>query len=141
MLVLLASSLASHIHAQNLTFEQADGIFGNQRILKFRHYSLELTDESKKELKALSDLIRITPALVKNTVLVIQIFTCEKELNVKPYIGVCRGQVIIDYLEKSIGMPRKKCLIRDTGASSFDKECLAGSGGNLYLKPNWRGKD
>ena len=129
-----------YLKAQGFTFEQADALFGNQRMLTFRKYSLQLTDESMSELQKVAEFIRITPDLVKTNLLIIQTFTCEKELKVKPYIAAVRGQVVIDFLEKAIGMPRKKCLIRDTGSNAFDKDCLAGSGVNLYLKPDWREK-
>ena len=124
--------------AQNITFEQADALFGSQRILTFRQFSLNLTDESFAELKKIAELIRITPDLVKTNLIIIQTFTCEKELKIKPYIGTARGQVVIDFLEKTIGMPRKKCLIRDAGVNVYDKDCLAGSGVNVYLRPDWR---
>lgn len=125
-------------YSQTLGFEEAQIVFGDQRILKFRKFSLELLDESKEELRKLAKMINQTPGLIKTNQLVIQIFSCEKELKVKPYLGVCRGQVIIDYLVKQIGMPRKKCLIQDGGANTYDKECLAGSGVNLYIKPEWK---
>ena len=139
VMIMLFLSISSTM-SQNMKFSDALIVFGEQRILKFRKFSLEMTDESKKELKELSDLIRLTPGIIKTNVLVIQIFSCEQELNIKPYLGVCRGQVIIDYLEKAVGMPRKKCLIQDGGANSYDKKCLAGSGANLYIKPDWRGR-
>lgn len=125
-------------HAQELGFEEAKIVFGDQKILKFRKFSLELLDESKEELRLLAKLINSTPGVIKNNLLVIQIFSCEKEIKVKPYLGVCRAQVIVDYLEKQIGMPRKKCLIIDAGPNSYDKECLAGSGVNMYIKPAWK---
>jgi len=127
------------LQAQEIGYNEAKIVFGDQKILKFRKYSLELLDESKEELRLLAKMINTTPGLVKENLLVIQIFSCEKELKVKPYLGVCRGQVIVDYLQQQIGMPRKKCLIQDGGANSYDKECLAGSGVNIYLKPGWKG--
>jgi outer membrane protein OmpA-like peptidoglycan-associated protein len=123
---------------QSITFEQAVTIFGEQRILKFRKFSLELTDESKEELTQLVEVLRRFPAVLHKNLIIIQTFTCETELNVKPYIAACRGQVVIDYLVEAIGVPRRKCLIQDGGPSQFDKECEIGSGVNLYLKPNWR---
>ena len=126
------------LFAQNMGFQEANLVFGEQRILKFRKFSLELTDDSYRKLQELQTLIKVSPAIVKTNLLVIQIFTCPQELAVKPYLGVCRGQVIIDYLEETIGMPRKKCLIRDGGANQYDEKCLAGSGANLYIKPDWR---
>lgn len=128
----------SHSYGQTLGFQEAKIVFGDQRILKFRKFSLELLDESKEELRQMAKLISVTPGLIKTNLLVIQIFSCEKELKVKPYLGVCRGQVVIDYLVNQIGMPRKKCLIQDGGANAYDKECLAGSGVNIYLKPDWK---
>ncbi|MEM8892079.1 MAG: hypothetical protein AAGD28_29140 [Bacteroidota bacterium] len=130
---------APELQAQEIGYNEAKIVFGDQKILKFRKYSLELLDESKEELRLLAKMINTTPGLVKENLLVIQIFSCEKELKVKPYLGVCRGQVIVDYLQQQIGMPRKKCLIQDGGANSYDKECLAGSGVNIYLKPGWEG--
>ncbi|MDX2284455.1 MAG: hypothetical protein NW241_09845 [Bacteroidia bacterium] len=140
MLTLTAACLPQARAQEQVSFDQAVQMFGAQRVLKFRPYSLELTDEGKEELRSISELFRISPVIMRNTVMVIQIFTCEEERKVKPYIGVCRGQVIIDYLESSVGMPRKKCLIRDGGASAFDPECVAGSGANVYLRPEWREK-
>ena len=128
----------SSIFAQEMGFNEASLVFGDQRILKFRKFSLELTDESYEELQEIQTLIKLTPGIIKTNLLVIQIFTCPQELVVKPYIGVCRGQVIIDYLEEMVGMPRKKCLIRDAGANQYDEKCLVGSGVNIYLKPDWR---
>jgi hypothetical protein len=125
--------------AQKLSFEQADALFGNQRILTFRQFSLKLTDDSRNELQQMAEVIKVTPDLVKTNLLIIQTFTCEKELKIKPYLGTVRGQVIIDFLEKTIGMPRKKCLIRDAGSNPLDKDCVAGSGVNVYLRPDWRG--
>jgi len=125
------------IYSQSLDFADAKVVFGDQRILKFRKYSLELIDESKDELREIAKMISFTPGIIKTNLLVIQIFSCEKELAVKPYLGVCRGQVVVDYLAKQIGMPRKKCLIQDGGANTYDKDCLAGSGVNIYLKPDW----
>lgn len=127
----------TQLAAQKLSYEQALKVFGDQRIMKFRKFSLELTDESKEELTKLVESLRRFPAVLHSNVIVIQTFTCEQELNVKPYIGACRGQVIIDYLVDAIGVPRKKCLIQDGGSSQFDKDCQIGSGVNLYLKPAW----
>lgn len=134
----LGFSSISTTYSQTLGFKEAQMVFGDQRILKFRRFSLELLDESKEELRKMAKMISVTPGLVKTNLLIIQIFSCEKELKVKPYLGVCRGQVVIDYLVNQIGMPRKKCLIQDGGANAFDKECLAGSGVNIYLKPDWK---
>lgn len=136
--LLLYLSTPVDSYSQTLGFEEAKIVFGDQRILKFRKFSLELLDESKEELRKLAKMISQTPGLIKTNQLVIQIFSCEKELKVKPYLGVCRGQVIIDYLVNQIGMPRKKCLIQDGGANAYDKECVAGSGVNLYIKPEWK---
>lgn len=136
-LTFLALSLCLQAQAQDLTFEQANIIFGKQRILTFRKFSLELTDESKAELQKIAELCRVSPGMMRRTLLVIQVFTCEQELAVKPYIGVCRGQVVIDYLEEAIGLSRKKCLVRDVGSNPLDTDCLAGSAVTLYLKPDW----
>ncbi|MEM6803870.1 MAG: hypothetical protein AAF696_20865 [Bacteroidota bacterium] len=137
-LILFLFSNASFLTAQVLGFEEAKIVFGDQKILKFRKFSLELLDESKEELRLLAKLINTTPGVIKNNLLVIQIFSCEKEIKVKPYLGVCRAQVIVDYLDKQIGMPRKKCLLIDGGANAYDKDCLAGSGVNIYIKPAWK---
>lgn len=139
--LLLLLLLALQSQAQSLTFEQSKAIFGQQKILKFRRFSLELDDESKAEVERLVVLINTYPDIMKRSLLIIQVFSCEKELKVKPYIGAVRGQIIIDILEKRVDMPRKKCLIQDNGKSPYDAECLAGSGANLYLRPDWRGRD
>ena len=120
-----------------LTFEESQTIFGQQPIMKFRKFSLELTDESKRELMKLAGVIAKVPAMIHHNVIVIQVFTCEQEIRVKPYIGACRGQVIVDYFEEVLNLSRKKCLILDSGRNAFDTDCLAGSGVNLYLKPEW----
>jgi|GEM_PF-2416851 len=129
------------LQAQKIPYQQASTIFGGQKIVKFREFSLEMTDEGKQILNTLAKNIRQVPVMIRNNMLIIQVFSCEKELKVKPYLGVCRGQVIIDYLVETIKMPRKQCLIQDTGASLYDKECLSGSGVNLYLRPGWEGID
>jgi hypothetical protein len=129
--------LPSSLHGQELSFSQANAIFGGQRILTFRPYSLNLTDQSQADLQALSDLILQYPGVIATHLLVIQVFSCEKELATKPYLGVCRGQVVVDQLEKKLGLSRKKCLIRDGGINAYDPDCLVGSGVNLYLRPNW----
>ena len=79
-----------------------------------------------------SDIVRLVTNL-----LVIQVFSCPDELAVKPYLGACRGQVVVDALEDGIDLPRKKCLIIETGANEFDPECAVGNGATLYLKPGW----
>ena len=123
---------------QSLSYGQAVKIFGEQRILTFRKFSLELTDESKEELTKLVEALRRFPPVMYQNVIVIQTFTCESELKVRPYIGACRGQVIIDYMVDAIDIPRRKCYIQDGGANKFDKKCELGSGVNLYLKPAWK---
>ena len=127
----------SQAHGRKLTYEQAVAVFGEQRIFEFRRFSLELTDASKAELHELVEIIRKFPAVLGGNVIVIQTFTCEKELNVKPYIAACRGQVIIDYLVESINISRKKCYIQDGGPNKFDPECEVLSGVNVYLKKSW----
>ncbi|MEM6343695.1 MAG: hypothetical protein AAF927_07430 [Bacteroidota bacterium] len=133
------SLLPNQTHAQGrkLTYDQAVAVFGEQRIFEFRRFSLELTDASKAELHELVETIRKFPAVLGGNVIVIQTFTCEKELNVKPYIAACRGQVIIDYLVESINISRKKCYIQDGGPNKFDPECEVLSGVNVYLKKSW----
>lgn len=89
---------------------------------------------------ALNDLvvrIRTNPDIIKYNLLVLQVFTCKKEANVKPYIGVVRAQMLINYLETELGLSRRKCLILDDGPSQFDENCTAGSGINVYLRPGW----
>lgn len=120
---------------QTLSFQKASQIFGKQRTLNFRQYALELNDESRLLLEQTAVLIRSTPALVHSNVLVLQVFTCEEELLAKPYIGVVRAKLIVDYLEQELGLSRKKCYIQDTGASAFDEDCTAGSGLHLVLRP------
>jgi hypothetical protein len=137
LFLLLATSIPSLLKGQSVSFEQASLLFGKQRSLSFRPYTLDLDDKSRESLLEIVELARVSPVLFQKNLLVLQIFTCEKELKVKPYLGVCRGQVVIDFLEKEIGMPRKKCLIRDGGANPLDPDCLAGSGVLLYLKPDW----
>lgn len=96
-----------------------------------------MKDESRTQLAELSQLIRQYPQMFRSNLLMVQVFTCEKELAIKPYLGACRGQVVIDYLEQQVGLPRKKCLIQETGSSAYAQDCEAGSGVNLYLKPDW----
>ncbi|MEM7655587.1 MAG: hypothetical protein AAF399_05615 [Bacteroidota bacterium] len=136
-LIMVCCLCSSALQGQELSFKQAQAIFGQQRILSFRPYSLSLTDQSQTELQEMMQLIRQYPGTIATHLLVIQVFSCEQELAVKPYLGVCRAQVVIDLLEKELGLSRKKCLIRDGGINAFDPECLAGSGVNLYLRPNW----
>jgi hypothetical protein len=140
-LLLLTFALPSAGWSQSITFEQASAIFGKQKILKFRKYSLEMTDQSQLEMETLVRQIKVAPEMMRRNLLIIQVFSCEDELRVKPYIGAVRGQVIIDYLEKNAEMPRKKCLIQDNGKNPFDTECVAGSGANLYIRPDWLGRD
>ena len=139
--LMLLTGLCLAGQAQSLTFEQANALFGQQKILKFRKFSLEMTDQGIAEMEKLVKQIQQSPEMVRRNMLIIQVFTCEEELKVKPYIGVVRGQVIIDYLEKAVEMPRKKCLIQDNGKNPYDTECVAGSGANLYLRPDWLGRD
>ncbi|MEM7374715.1 MAG: hypothetical protein AAF587_39350 [Bacteroidota bacterium] len=127
----------SDSYSQELDFDQASHLFGPQRVLTFRQFSLDMTDQSKSELKLLADLIRQYPGIIATHLMVVQIFSCEKELKIKPYLGVCRGQVVVDYLEKELGLSRKKCLIRDGGKNTFDPNCSTGSGTYLYLRPSW----
>jgi len=134
----VATLLPSSLLGQELSFQQANALFGGQRILTFRPYSLSLTDQSQTDLQALEDLIRQYPGIISTHLLVIQVFSCEKELAVKPYLGVCRAQVIVDQLENHLGLARKKCLIRDGGVNAYDPDCLVGSGVNLYLRPTWK---
>lgn len=129
---------SSQAQGRKLTYEQAVAVFGEQRIFEFRKFSLELTDASKAELFELVEIIRKFPAVLGGNVIVIQTFTCEKELNVKPYIAACRGQVIIDYLVESINISRKKCYIQDGGPNKFDPDCEILSGVNVYLKKTWQ---
>lgn len=135
--ILASLSWSPPAFTQELSYDQASHLFGPQRILKFRQFSLEMTDQSKSELKLLAELIQQYPGIIATHLMVVQIFSCEKELNIKPYLGVCRGQVVVDYLEKELGLSRKKCLIRDGGKNAFDPNCTTGSGTYLYLRPSW----
>ncbi len=121
---------------QEISFEQASSLFGGQKILTFRRFSLSLDDNSQQQLAQLASNIMQYPAIIRDNLLVIQTFTCPLELKIKPYIGAVRGQVIIDYLEKKIGLNRKICLIQESGATA-DIDCLAGSGANIYLQDGW----
>lgn len=129
------------LRGQNISYEQANAIFGGQKIVKFRQFSLDMTDEGKQIMTALVRKIQPYPGMFRSNILIIQVFGCEKELNVKPYLSVVRGQVMIDYLVENLKIPRKKCLIQDLGPSPYDKDCLSGSGANIYLRPNWEGID
>ncbi|MEM6262580.1 MAG: hypothetical protein AAGI38_08745 [Bacteroidota bacterium] len=140
LLVAIIAIPNSSFAQQRFTFEQANRAFGQQKILLFRLFSLELKEESKTELDQLASLIKQNPGIIRTNNLIIQVFTCAKEDKAKPYIGTVRAQVIVDYLEQTIGMPRKKCLIQDSGVSPYDKECKSGSGVNLYLRPGFYGK-
>ncbi len=137
----MLAGLFASVQAQSISFEQANALFGQQKIIKFRKFSLEMTDQGIAEMEKLVKQIQQSPEMIRRNMLIIQVFTCEEELKVKPYIGVVRGQVLIDYLEKTVEMPRKKCLIQDNGKNPYDTECVAGSGANLYLQPDWLGRD
>ncbi|MEL6652288.1 MAG: hypothetical protein AAFQ87_15915 [Bacteroidota bacterium] len=132
----LSSSLPVQAQYNQLTYDQAVAVFG-ERIFEFRRFSLELTDESKNELLELVETIQKFPAVLASNVIIVQTFTCEKELNVKPYIAACRGQVLIDYLVEELHMPRKMCFIQDGGPNRYDPECEVLSSVNVYLKPAW----
>ncbi|MEO0896509.1 MAG: hypothetical protein AAFY71_08940 [Bacteroidota bacterium] len=132
----------AQIPAGPVDFETAQAIFGTQHLLTFQKFSLELKDESKAELDKVVNVVLRQPQIIQRTFIVLQVFTCEQELNVKSYLGVVRAKQITDYLTQKLGMPRKKILIQDRGANPLDKDCLAGSGMTLFLKPDWReGKD
>lgn len=122
--------------SQEIPFEEAKALFGGQKILTFRKFSLSLDDKSQQSLAQLAAQINQSPGIIRNNLLIIQTFTCPEELTAKPYIGAVRGQVIIDYLEKKIGLNRKKCFIQESG-STQDPNCLAGSGANIYLQDGW----
>lgn len=128
--------LPAQAQLNQLTYEQSVAVFG-ERIFEFRRFSLELTDESKNELLELVETIQKFPAVLASNVIIVQTFTCEKELNVKPYIAACRGQVLIDYLVEELHMPRKMCFIQDGGPNHYDPECEVLSSVNVYLKPAW----
>ena len=74
------------------------------------------------------------PGIIQENVLILQVFTCEQELRVKPYIGVVRAKNVIDYLEARLGLARRKCLILDDGPNPYDRDCRVGSGMNIYLQ-------
>ncbi|MCI4670454.1 MAG: hypothetical protein MRZ79_20125 [Bacteroidia bacterium] len=134
--------IASHVYSQSLPFESAQAMFGAQRLLEYPDFAFEPSDKGKAELDALVKLIQTKPQMVQRTFIVIQVFTCEKELKVKPYLGVVRAKRIVDDLSTRCNMPRKKFLIQDRGANPLDRDCLAGSGLTLFLKPDWReGRD
>lgn len=133
--MMFAPSISS---AQELNFDQASHLFGPQRVLTFRPFTLDMTDKSLAALEELTTLISQYPGIIATHLLVVQIFSCEKELEIKPYLGVCRGQVVVDYLEQKLGLSRKKCLIRDGGKNAFDPDCTTGSGTYLYLRPSWK---
>lgn len=132
----------SHMLGQTVPFETAQAMFGNQRIIEYPRFAFEPSDKSKAELDEIVKLISLQPQMVQRTFVVIQVFTCEQELRVKPYLGVVRAKRVIDYLSTKCNMHRKKFLIQDRGANPLDKDCVAGSGLTLFLKPDWReGRD
>lgn len=137
LIFLLLSTQQASAQVTKLSYDQAVAVFGAQRIFEFRRFSLELTDESKTQLLELVEVLRKFPIVLTHNVIVLQTFTCEKELSVKPYISACRGQVLIDYLVEAIHIPRKKCYIQDGGPNKFDPDCEVLSGVNAYLKPSW----
>jgi len=123
------------VHAQKtLSFAEATKVFGGQKIIEFRRFTLYPTDNGQKELDVLKGILDAYPEVIKHNVLIIQAFTCEEELNVKPYLGVCRAYKVAEFLASSLGIPRRKCFIQYKGKEHFDKDCIAGSGINIYLK-------
>lgn len=127
---------------QSIPFETAQKMFGDQRLLEYSRFAFEPTDKSREELDAIVKLVSLQPQMVQRTFIVIQVFTCEQELHVKPYLGVVRAKRVIDYISSRCNMPRKKFLIQDRGANPLDQDCVAGSGLTLFLKPDWReGRD
>ncbi|MEO0472793.1 MAG: hypothetical protein AAF206_24470 [Bacteroidota bacterium] len=125
------------LSAQVLTDEQAILLFGEPKALQFQYFSLDLTDDSQETLDKLVEKLRQFPAM-RGRLLLIEVSSCEKELNVKPYLSTVRGQVIIDYLQRSIKYPRKRCLIQDGGPNYEDKECELAGTVKISLKPAWR---
>jgi len=137
--LLLLMTLFSSAYAQGtLPFESAQALFGRQRLVQYPNFSLIPTDKSQEELASISRLLQQKPEIMQRTFIVIQVFTCQQELKVKPYLGVVRAKRIIDYLSKEARMNRKKFLIQDRGANPLDPDCKAGSGVTLFLKPDWR---
>lgn len=121
--------------SDKIPFSRAEALFGGQKILQYRLFSLDMKDASASVLNDIIVRIQTNPDIIKYNVLVLQVFTCSKERNVKPYLGVVRAQQLVDYLEKELGLSRRKCLIMDEGSSEFDEKCTFGSGINVYLKP------
>lgn len=136
-LLLLSSGYLSYGQGP-VDFETAQAMFGTQHLLNFRKFSLELTDQSQQELDQVVNLMIRQPQMLQRTFLVLQVFTCEQELKVKSYLGMVRAKLITDYITEKLNMPRKKILIQDRGSNPLDKDCLAGSGMTLFLKPDWR---
>ena len=123
--------------SDKIPFARAESLFGGQKILQYRLFSLDKKDASEDVLQDLVVRIRANPDIIKYNNLILQVFTCSKESNVKPYIGVVRAQQLVDYLEQELGLSRRKCLILDEGPSQFDEACDFGSGINVYLRPGW----
>lgn len=121
--------------SDKIPFSQAKQLLGTQKILDYRLYSMDMKDASAIALNDIVVRIRTNPDIIKYNILVLQVFTCVKERQVKPYLGVVRAQRLIDYLEKELGLSRRKCLILDEGPSEFDTNCTVGAGINVYLKP------
>lgn len=118
-----------------MPFEQADTIFGRQHIITFRPYALEPTDEGLQIIGKVAGIINNKPSIIKYNRLVIQTFSCPNEIAAKPYIGACRGQWIVDFLEKVVLLSRTKCTIIEGGAPKNGIPCQGNSGAILYLKP------
>lgn len=118
-----------------MPFEQADSIFGRQHIITFRPYSIEPTDEGLQAIGKVAQIFDTKPSVIKHNRLVIQTFSCPQEIAAKPYLGACRGQWIVDFLEKSVLLSRTKCNIIEGGAQKANTQCQGNSGVILYIKP------
>lgn len=129
---------SSFLWGQEMPFEQAYALFGEQKRVKFRQFSLEMTDEGKKVMADLVKKLKQSPRIIGSNLFVIQVYACEKELNVKPYLSVVRGQLLIDYLVENLSISRKKCFIQDSGPNKEDTGCLSRSGANIFIRPNWK---
>ena len=59
-----------------ISFEDAQVIFGGQKIVKYRKFYFDLNDESEDTFNHLMKQIKMFPPLVKENMLIFQVFTC-----------------------------------------------------------------
>ena len=64
----------SLLPAQEMPYEQASALFGGQKIVKFRPFSLDMTDEGEEVMVQLAQHIMQYPRMIGPNLLIIQVF-------------------------------------------------------------------